>query len=78
MPSDELDGCSLADVLEKLEAGKIGHRAAMEWLGIESYDRLVETMHANGRQMPGHRPMIVTPETLALIKSITRPSPIKR
>ena len=33
-----LKGCSLAEVLEKLEKGKIGHRAAMEWLNIESQD----------------------------------------
>jgi hypothetical protein len=32
--SDDLKGCSLADVLEKLEKGRIGHRAAMEWLGV--------------------------------------------
>ena len=30
--NETLNGCSLADVLEKLEKGKIGHRAAMEWL----------------------------------------------
>ena len=40
---NDLSGCSLADVLERLAAGKIGHRAAMEWLGIESYHELVET-----------------------------------
>jgi hypothetical protein len=28
--NDDLKGCSLADVLKKLEKGKIGHRAAME------------------------------------------------
>lgn len=32
-------GCSLADVLERLEAGKIGHQADMDWLGIDSYTR---------------------------------------
>jgi hypothetical protein len=30
--NEDLKGSSLADVLEKLEKGKIGHRAAMEWL----------------------------------------------
>jgi len=34
--NEELNGCSLADVLEKLEKGKIGHRAAMEWLNVKS------------------------------------------
>ncbi len=73
MRDDDLSGCSLADVLERLEAGKIGHRAAMEWLGVDSYNKLVEIMHFNGRTMPGHREMIVTPETRALIRRIARP-----
>jgi hypothetical protein len=55
--NEELKGCSLADVLEKLEKGKIGHRAAMEWLNVKSYNALVEIMHVNGRLMPGHQPM---------------------
>jgi hypothetical protein len=71
--NDELKGHSVADVLEKLERGKIGHRAAMAWFNIESYDELVEIMHANGRLMPGHQPMRVAPETRALVRSIFRP-----
>ncbi len=74
--NDDLAGCSLADVLEKLEKGKIGHRAAMDWLNIESLDDLVETMHVNGRLMPGHQPMRVAPETRALVRAITRSAPI--
>jgi hypothetical protein len=70
---DELKGCSLADVLEKLEKGKIGHRAAMAWLNVKSYDELVEIMHVNGRLMPGHQPMRVSPETRALVRAIFRP-----
>ena len=37
----ELDFCADAlrfRVLEKLEKGKIGHRAEMEWLNVKSYD----------------------------------------
>ena len=75
---DDLKGHSLADVLEKLEKGKIGHRAAMEWLNIESYDALVDIMHANGRLMPGHQPMRVSPETRALVRAIFRPVPRPR
>jgi len=71
---DDLKGCSLADVLERLEKGKIGHSAAMEWLNIESVDELVEIMHTNGRLMPGHQPMRVSPETSALVRAITRPA----
>ena len=71
--NEELKGCSVADVLEKLEKGKIGHRAAMEWFNVTSYDDLVEIIHVNGRLMPGHQPMRVTAETRALVRSIFRP-----
>lgn len=75
---DELEGCSLADVLERLEKGKIGHSAAMQWLNVESLDELVEIMHANGRIMPGHQPMPVSPETRKLVRSITHSSVRRR
>jgi len=74
-PNNDLSGCSLADVLERLEAGKVGHAAVMEWLEIDSFNELVEIMHFNGRIMPGHREMVVTPETQALIRQISRPLP---
>ena len=70
--SEELKGNSLADVLEKLEKGRIGHRAAMAWVNVESYDALVEIMHANGRLMPGHQPMRVSAETRELVRRIFR------
>jgi hypothetical protein len=73
--NDDLRGCSLADVLERLEKGRIGHRAAMEWLNVTSYRDLVEIMHFNGRLMPGHQPMAVSPATRALVRSIFRPIP---
>lgn len=69
---DELEGLSVADVLELLERGKIGHKVAMEWLGLKSYNDLVRTMHYNGRMMPGHQPMIITRETQELVNSIVR------
>jgi hypothetical protein len=72
MVNDDLHGKSFADVLELLEAGKIGHRAAMDAVNAATYHDLVRIMHLNGRQMPGHRPMIVAPETRDLILSITR------
>jgi hypothetical protein len=71
--NEDLQGCSLADVLERLEKGKIGHGAAMRWLNVTSYDALVEIMHVNGRLRPGHQPMRVRPETRALLRSIFRP-----
>lgn len=75
--NDDLAGCTLYDVLEKLEKGKIGHRAAMAWLNITSQNDLVEIMHLNGRLMPGHQPMRISDETLALIRAISRPLPPK-
>lgn len=66
---------TLAEMLDKLERGRIGHGEAMRWLGIDSYTALVETVHANGRQMPGHRANRVSPETKELLRSITRPLP---
>lgn len=70
--SEELKGLSVADVLDLLEAGKIGHRLAMEYFGYDRYADLVATMHANARTMPGHQPMRIAPETLALVRRITR------
>jgi hypothetical protein len=40
---------------------------------IDSYTELVEIVHFNVRQMPGHRPTPVPPETRALLRRITRP-----
>jgi hypothetical protein len=73
--NEDLKGKSLADVLEALEKGNIGHRAAMEWLNVKSYDALVEIMHTNGRLMPGHQPMRVAPETRELVRRILRRAP---
>lgn len=75
MNDEPKKGDSLADVLEKLEKGKIGHRAAMDWLNVKTLDALVEIMHTNGRLMPGHQPMPVTPETRELVRRIFRPAP---
>jgi hypothetical protein len=72
--NEDLKGDSLADVLEKLEKGKIGHQAAMDWLNVKSLDELVEIMHTNGRLMPGHQPMWVAPETRALVRRIFGPA----
>ncbi len=72
MSIHDLKGLSVADVLNLLEDHKIGHRLAMEYFGYELYDDLVQTMHANGRIMPGHQPMRIAPETMDLIKQITR------
>jgi hypothetical protein len=44
----------------------------MEWFNLYSYGDLVDVMHSNGRLMPGHQPMKVSPETRALVRSIFR------
>lgn len=63
---------TLAELLDRLERGRIGHAAAMRWLGIDSIEELVRIVHHNGRQMPGHRPMKLSPETRALLRRVTR------
>lgn len=63
---------TLAEMLDKLERGKIGHAAAMKWLGVDSYNELVDIVHANGRQMPGHRATPLPPETRDLLRQVTR------
>lgn len=64
---------TLAELLDKLERGRIGHTEAMQWLSVDSYTELVDIVHANGRQMPGHRPTPVSPETGALLCRVMRP-----
>jgi hypothetical protein len=64
---------TLAELLDKLERGRIGHSEAMRWLGVDSYAALVEIVHANGRQMSGHRAAPVPAETRALLRLVTRP-----
>ncbi len=66
---------TLAEMLDKLERGRIGHAAAMQWLGVDSINELVATVHANGRQMPGHRAMTVPAETLEVLRQVTRKAP---
>ncbi len=73
--NSDLEGLSLVDVLEKLERWEIGYQTAMDWLHIDSLERLNEIMYANGRVMPGHQPLEVTPETRALLRRIWRPVP---
>jgi hypothetical protein len=64
---------TLAEMLDKLERGRIGHSEAMRWLGVDSYAALVEIVHANGRQMPGHRAKPITDETRAVLRLVTTP-----
>ena len=66
---------TLAELLDQLERGRIGHTEAMQWLGVDGYTELVHIVHANGRQMPGHRPTPVPPETRTLLRQIMRRFP---
>ena len=66
---------TLADMLDKLEHGRIGHAEAMRWLGVESINELVPIVHANGRQMPGHRATKLPPETLEVLRQVARKVP---
>jgi hypothetical protein len=72
---DDLKGMTLSELLEAVERGRVGYGDAMDWLKIESLNELVEIMHYNDREMPGHRPMHIPPETRELLRRITRPLP---
>jgi len=37
-----------AEMLDKLERGRIGHGKAMHWLGVDSCNELAEIVHYNG------------------------------
>ncbi len=63
---------TLAEILDKLERGRIGHSEAMCWLGIDSIEELVRIVHFNGWRMPGHIPMKISPESRALLRQVTR------
>ena len=71
MDKTDLEGKSLADILELLEKGRIGHDLAMAWLAIDSLIELTEIMHHNGRSMPGHRPMPIRQATLDLLTGVS-------
>jgi hypothetical protein len=64
---------TLAELLDKLERGRIGHSEAMRWLGVDSYAALVEIVHANGRQVPGHRARIMVAETRTMRRPAKEP-----
>lgn len=54
---DTFEGCSLVDVLDRLEKGRIGHQAAMHWLHIESPNDLVNIVYGQRpchARAPGH------------------------
>ena len=57
----------VADVIDAVARGRIGHREAMERLGLDSYPQLVDTVHANGRIMWAHRPRRPDAKTMTLL-----------
>lgn len=65
---------TLAEMLDKLEGGRIGHTEAMQWLGVDSYNALVDIVQTNGRQMPGHRAIPLSAETRAMLLLATKPA----
>ncbi len=65
---------TLAEMLDNLERGRIGHREAMQWLGVDGYNELVDIVHLNGRQMPGHRATPISAETRGVLRLVTKPA----
>jgi hypothetical protein len=64
----DLEDLRLSEVPAKLERGKVGQLAVMDWLGIDSDPRLVEIKHHNGGRMPGHMPRRTPPEAVELFR----------
>ncbi len=69
---------TLSDMLDKLERGRIGHAEAMRWLDVDSINALVEIVHANGRQMPGHRAVKIPQETRDVLRLVTRKASVPK
>jgi hypothetical protein len=65
---------TLPEMPDELERGQIGHSDAMRWLGVDIHTTLVEIVHANARQMPGHRAGTVPKATRAVLRSVTKPA----
>ena len=59
---------TVAELLDALERGKIGYKAAMQWLEIDSFYDLLDTAHLNGRVLPGHKSTRVSRETIELLR----------
>ena len=57
----------VADVIDAVARGRIGHREATERLGLDSTPQLVDTVHANGRVTWAHRPRRPDARTMALL-----------
>jgi hypothetical protein len=58
---------TVAEVIDAVANGRIGHREAMQKLHLESYGELIETMHANGRRLWAHKPTKPDPKTLDIL-----------
>ncbi len=69
---------TVAEVVDSVAHGRIGHREAMRKLHLTTYGELVETMHANGRRLWAHKPVKPARETLDLLaRACSRPDPHK-
>lgn len=64
-----LDGpMSVADLVQAVHEGSIGHAEAMARLHLTSYAELVETVHLHGLSLWGHRPVRrLPPDTLSAL-----------
>ena len=47
---------TVAEIVEAVHDGSIGHRQAIEALGLRGYNDLIDVMHANGLPLWAHRP----------------------
>lgn len=48
---------TVAEIIDAVHDGTIGHKRAMEALGLNNYNELIDVMHANGKALWAHRPV---------------------
>ena len=68
---------TVAEVLDAVSNGTIGHEAAIKALGVADYAGLVETMRYNGRTFWAHRPVAPDPALITVLGAACGVSPAR-
>lgn len=66
---------TLAEMLDELERGRIGHGEAMRWIGVDSYNELVENRPLQRPADAVAPPDACASGTRSLLRQSTRPRP---
>ena len=55
-PATTVEPRTVAEIIDAVHRGTIGHKRAMTALRLNNYNELVDVMHANGKALWAHRP----------------------